>query len=278
MKTKKIILNMVTYLVLLMVAVVVIFPVYVTFVTALKSPAESAANFFALPGSLYLDNFIEVMSDAHFGDYVKNSLLITVCAVGIISIMVPMVSFAISHNMKDRKFFKFLYFFFIVSIFCPFTVLMLPIAQISSKMGLMNQVGLVLIYCAFALGQGVFLYTGYFKSIPLELEEAAKIDGCGILGTFWKIVLPLSKPMFVTIIILNTLWIWNDFLLPLIVLNKSAGMWTLPLYQYNFKSTYSFNYNLAFASFCFSIIPMIIMYAFCQKYIIEGLTAGAVKS
>jgi raffinose/stachyose/melibiose transport system permease protein len=142
----------------------------------------------------------------------------------------------------------------------------------------MNQFGMILLYSTFSLGQGVFLFVGYYKSIPVELEEAASIDGTGILGTFFKIVYPLTKPMTITVIILNTLWIWNDFLLPLLVLNKSATMWTLPIYQYNFKSAYTFDFNLAFASFLFSIIPMIILYAFLQKYIIEGLTAGAIKS
>lgn len=142
----------------------------------------------------------------------------------------------------------------------------------------MNQGGLILIYVAFALGQGVFLFTGYYSSIPVELEEAAEIDGCTTTQTFFRIVFPLAKPMTVTVIILNVLWIWNDFLLPLLILNKSAAMWTLPLYQYNFKSAYTFDYNLAFASFLFSIIPMIIMYILLQKNIIEGLTAGAVKT
>lgn len=278
MTIKKFSLHAVTYTALIALAMLIAFPIYVTFVTAFKSPAESAANFFSLPHTLYLENFIEVMSDEHFSDYCMNSLLVTIGAVGLISIIVPTVAYAISQNMKRNRFFNFLYFFFIVSIFCPFTVLMIPTARVASRLGVMNQVGLVMIYCAFALGQGVYLYTGYYKSIPLELVEAAKIDGCGVLGSFSRIVFPLSKPMFVTIVILNTLWIWNDFQLPLIILNKSADMWTLPIYQYNFKSTYSFNYNLAFASFMFSIIPMIIMYAFCQRYIIEGLTAGAVKS
>ena len=155
---------------------------------------------------------------------------------------------------------------------------MVPLTQLCTKLGLMNQAGIILIYCAFALGQGVFLFVGYYKSIPVELEEAAVIDGCTTTQTFFKIVFPLAKPMTMTVIILNTLWIWNDFLLPLLILNKSASNWTLPLYQYNFKSAYTFDYNLAFASFMFSIVPMIIMYICLQKNIIEGLTAGAVKS
>jgi raffinose/stachyose/melibiose transport system permease protein len=265
------------YIIFTIVVLIVIFPIYITIVTAFKSPEESAINFFALPATLYLDNFKEVMADKNFGNYVRNSVVITVLSVGISTLIIQLVAYAIARNPESR-YYKFLYGFFVISIFCPFTVLMVPIAQLGGKLGLLNQGGLILIYCSFALGQGIFLFTAYYRSIPLELEEAARIDGCTLLGCFRSIVLPLAKPMTSTLVVLNVLWIWNDFQLPLIILNKKASMWTLPIYQYNFKSTYTFNYNLAFASFLFSIIPMILVYACFQKYIIEGLTAGAVKS
>lgn len=278
MTTKKVPVKILAYTFLICVAIVVLFPIYVTVVTAFKTTAESTQNFFALPGSFYLGNFQQIMSDEHFWDYVKNSLMITIVAVGLISITVPMVSYAISREMKTHKYFKVIYVLILLSMFAPFQALMTPLTQLCTKLGIMNQGGLILIYLAFSLGQGVFLFSGYYGSIPLELEEAATIDGCTITQTFFRIVFPLAKPMTVTIIILNTLWIWNDFLLPLLILNKSADMWTLPLYQYNFKSAYTFDYNLAFASFLFSIVPMIIMYIALQRNIIEGLTAGAVKS
>lgn len=275
---KKIFLKLVVYILLLILSAFVIFPVYVTAVTAFKTTEESTQNFFSLPHGLYLDNFISVLSDKNFGYYVMNSIGITVIAVGIISVMIPMVSFAIVRQMKKYKYFKVIYILILLSIFAPFQVIMVPLTQMCTKLGLMNQFGIILIYVAFSLGQGIFLFTGYYRSIPLELEEASCIDGCSTTGTFFRIVYPLAKPMTVTVIILNTLWIWNDFLLPLLILNKSARNWTLPLYQYNFKSSYTFDYNLAFASFMFSIVPMIIFYICLQKNIIEGLTAGAVKS
>lgn len=268
----------VVYILLLLLTAIVVFPIYVTFVTAFKTAEESSKNFFSLPQSFYLGNFKNVMSDSNFGHYVMNSIGITVVSVLIISIMVPMVSYAIARQMKKFKYFKIIYILILLSIFAPFQVIMVPLTQMCTKLGLMNQFGIVLIYTAFSLGQGVFLFTGYYRSIPVELEEAACIDGCTTTGTFFRIVYPLAKPMTVTILILNTLWIWNDFLLPLLILNKSAANWTLPLYQYNFKSAYTFDYNLAFASFMFSIVPMIILYICLQKNIIEGLTAGAVKS
>lgn len=275
---KNVPVKIISYIFLALLAVIVIFPIYVTFVTAFKTAQESSRNFFSWPQNIYIGNFLKVMSDEHFWDYVRNSALITLASVVATGIMIPMVSFSIARCMKKFRYFKILYVVFILSLFAPFQVLMVPLTQLCTRLGLMNQFGIILIYCAFALGQGVFLFVGYYKSIPVELEEAAVIDGCTTTQTFFKIVFPLAKPMTVTVIILNTLWIWNDFLLPLLILNKSASNWTLPLYQYNFKSAYTFDYNLAFASFMFSIIPMIIMYICLQKNIIEGLTAGAVKS
>ncbi len=275
---KKIPLKIVVYALLLMLSAIIIFPIYVTFATAFKTAEESSKNFFSLPSRFYLGNFETVMSDAHFYKYVLNSISITVISVCIIAIMIPMLSFSIARGMKEYKYYKILYGVILLSIFTPFQVIMVPISQLCTKLGLMNQIGMILLYSAFSLGQGVFLFVGYYKSIPIELEEAAHIDGCTVTGTFFRIVYPLAKPMTVTIVILNTLWIWNDFLLPLLILNKSDLNWTLPLYQYNFKSAYTFNYNLAFASFLFSIVPMILLYICLQKNIIEGLTAGAIKS
>ncbi len=267
----------VCYIFLILMSFVIIFPIYVTFVTAFKTAEESTANFFSLPRSLYLGNFQSVMSDPNFSHYVTNSVLITAISITLIAFTVPMVSYAIARTMARHKYFTVIYVLILLSIFAPFQVLMVPLTQLTSRLGLQNQFGLILVYTAFALGQGVFLFVAYYKSIPLELEEAAIIDGCSTSGTFFRIVFPLAKPMMITVVILDVLWIWNDFMLPLLLLNKSAENWTLPLYQYNFKSSYTFDYNLAFASFLFSIIPMMIVYICLQKYIIAGLTAGAVK-
>jgi raffinose/stachyose/melibiose transport system permease protein len=254
-----------------------LFPLYLTVAVAFKTPEQSAQNFFSPPTSFYFENFKKVMSDKYFFTYFFNSLFVTVCSVAVIAVFIPMVSFSIARNGKSR-YYKVMYLFFVSGIFVPFQVLMVPLAQFASRTNLLNRHGLVLIYIAYALCQGVFLFVAYYKSVPLELEEAAEIDGCDMVRTFFKIIYPIVKPMTVTIIILNTLWIWNDFLLPLIILNKHNSSWTMPLFQYNFKSQYTADYNLAFAAFMFSIVPMLIFYAFLQRYIIQGLTAGSVKS
>lgn len=269
--------SVISYIIAIVTALLIIFPLYLTIVIAFKSPEESAKNFFAPPKTLYLDNFSRIIGDSHFFQYVQNSLFITIFSVSIIAVFIPMVAYTISRN-GHNKYYKFLYLYIVSGVFVPFQVLMVPLTHFVSKIHLMNRQGLALIYITYALCQGVFLFVAYFKAVPLEIEEAAEIDGCGILRTFFQIIYPLIKPMTATIVILNTLWIWNDFLLPLLILNRQASFWTLPLFQYNFKSQYTFDFNLAFASFLFSIVPMLIFYAFLQRYIIQGLTAGSVKS
>ena len=136
----------------------------------------------------------------------------------------------------------------------------------------------IIMCVTLASSQGVFLLVNYIRSVPRDLEEAAYIDGCGTVKAYVKIVLPMIRPILATIFVLNALWVWNDFQMPLLILNQSQDMWTLPLFQYNFKSQYSFDYNLAFASYLIAMIPVLIAYACAQKHIVSGLTQGAVKS
>ncbi|MOA35375.1 Trehalose transport system permease protein SugB [compost metagenome] len=145
------------------------------------------------------------------------------------------------------------------------------------NLNLLNQYGLIIQYVTFSLAQGVFLCVGHLKNVPFELDEASKIDGCGTWTTFMKIIYPLMTPILVTITVLNTLWIWNDFQLPLILLNKSSDYWTLPLFIYNFRGEYTFNYPVIFAGLLLTIIPVLILYAFLQKKLIGGLIEGSLK-
>ena len=121
------------------------------------------------------------------------------------------------------------------------------------------------------------MFVNYIRGLPYEIEESAQIDGCSVFQTYVKIVLPLVKPMISTLLIMDTLWIWNDFMLPLLILNRSQAIWTLPLFQYNFKTEYSFNYTMAFTAYLLAMLPMLIIYCMGQKYIVKGLTAGSVK-
>lgn len=265
------------YIILAIGIVIIAFPLYLTVITALKTPEESARNFFAFPSSFYLGNFQQVINKANFLTYVMNSFIITGVSLLIITLILPLVSYSIARNL-NKKYYKFLFGYFTLGIFIPFQVIMIPVSKLMTQLNLLNQAGLILLYVTFSFIQGVFLYVGYIKTLPYELEEAAYIDGCNVWKAYIKIIFPLLKPMTATVFIMNALWIWNDFLLPLLILNKSPKFWTLQLFQYNFKSQYSFDYNLAFSSFLLSMLPIILVYAFSQKHIVAGLTNGAVKS
>lgn len=254
----------------------ILFPLYLVAVTAFKTAPETAESFFSPPRSLHLDNFFTVFQKAEFGRVFLNSIYITVVSAIVIAVFVPMVSYAIARNYHKRLY-RWLYVLFILGIFIPFQVTMLPQIKILSQLGLMNQNGLIIMYATFSLIGNVFLQVGYIRKIPRDMEEAAYVDGASVLKTFFLIVYPVIKPIVVTTVIIHTLFVWNDYLLPLLVLNKDAKMFTLPLFQASFASQYSVDYNTMFAAFFVSIIPVTIVYAIFQKHIINGLLQGALK-
>lgn len=271
-------LSILSYILLSLGLVVIFVPLYLTVITAFKTSKESARNFFSFPSEFYLGNFKEVISSNNFIQYFMNSTMITTISIVLILFIVPLTAYAISRNF-NKIYFKSFFVLLILGIIIPFQVIMLPVSKLMTELNLLNRPGLILLYVTFALTQGVFLYVGYIRStIPKELEEAAYVDGCGKFRTYRSIIFPLLKPITATIVIINAFWIWNDFLLPLLILNRDELYWTLPLFQYNFKSTYSVNYNLMFSSFVLTIIPIMLVYVIFQKQIIAGLTGGAVKS
>ena len=257
--------------------ILVIIPIYLTIINSFKSTSQIMSNFFALPPSFNLDNFKEVLQRNNFFLYVFNSVEITLVQIITVATIIPMASYAIYRNMNQKKYYKFLYYFIVAGIFVPFQVIMLPQVKMMDQLGLLNKSGLMILNTMFSLLEGIFLFVAYSHSIPHEIEEAAFIDGCSVWNMFVRIIYPLMKPITATYVIIRGLHSWNDFLLPLLMLNKSNTYWTLPLFQYNFKGEYAFDYNLLFASIIMSVIPIMIFYAFGQKYIISGLTNGAVK-
>jgi len=275
MKTNKLV-QIGSYTFLIIGMLFVLAPLYLTLTIAMKTPQETAENFFALPSHWYFDNFIEVINKANFFTFVSNSVFITAISILLMLFLIPMVSYAISRNM-NKRYYKLLYLLVMSGIFVPFQAIMLPIYRHMSTLKMLNQTGLIVMYVTLAFAQGIFLCVGFLKNVPLELDEASNIDGSGVWRTFISIIYPLMMPIIATVLILNSLWIWNDFQLPLIMLNRHPDFWTLPLFIYNFKSEYASNYNLAFAGFFISMLPIIILYGFTQKHIIGGLTEGAIK-
>lgn len=256
--------------------ILILFPLYLVVINSLKTLEEAGTNFFTLPSGLNLTNFIELFTNSNYWVFLRNSAKITLISIVLIITIVPSVSYSIARNFKN-KYYKSVYYYLLMGLFIPSQVIMLPITKMMTKLNLLNHTGLIILYASFSLTQGVFLFVNYIRGLPYEIEESAHIDGCNVWQTYTRIVLPLVKPMLSTLLIMDVLWLWNDFMLPLLILNRSKDIWTLPLFQYNFKTEYSFNYTMAFTAYLLAMLPMIIIYCMGQKYIIKGLTAGAVK-
>ena len=256
--------------------ILILLPLWLVLINSFKTLEEAGKNFFALPSGLNFANYQELFSNSNYWVFLKNSFVITVFSLALILIFIPSVSYAIARNY-EKRYYKFVYFYLLMGLFIPSQVILLPVAKMMSQLKMMNHQGLILLYAAFSLTQGVFLFVNYIRGLPYEIEESAQIDGCSVFQIYVKIVLPLAKPMLSTIVIMDTLWIWNDFMLPLLILNRSRDIWTLPLFQYNFKTEYSFNYPMAFTAYLLAMLPMLIIYCLGQKYIVKGLTAGSVK-
>ncbi|MFR8337985.1 MAG: carbohydrate ABC transporter permease [Eisenbergiella massiliensis] len=257
--------------------ILILGPVFVIFINTMKTMQEAGRDFFALPSSFNFDNYKELFSRSDFWSSFRNSLIVTVTSVSLIVIVIPALSHAVARNL-NKKYYKLLYYYILAGIFIPFQVLMLPMVKQMTQIKLLNQFGLILLHLTFSLPTGLFLFVNYIRSLPAEVEEAARVDGCNVFQTYVRIVIHLIKPMIATIIVMDSLGCWNNFMMALLILNKNHSMWTLPLMQYNFKAEYSFNYTMAFTAYIVCMIPIVIVYALGQKYIIKGLTAGAVKS
>ena len=276
MKNKVTISNGMLMVIKLLVVIIFIAPFYISVVYAVKSPEETARTGLSFPTNICFENFTRAIEVSNFWGAMKNSIIVTVCSVLILMVVGSMGAYAIARNIKKRRY-QFLYYVFLSAIMLPFQVVMMPLYMQMKDMNLLNtRIGLILAICGFQLAYNIFIYVGFIRSIPVELEEAAYIDGAGRSTTFWKIVFPLMKPILSSTLILNALTVWNDFQTSLIIAQKDSVR-TIPLTQYFFFGEYNIELNMAFAAFVLAMIPIIILYLIMQKYIISGVMAGAVK-
>ncbi len=278
-KVKKERKNIPVTVLLIIGCLTVFFPLYMTVIIAFKQPSEMTndiAGALMPPSTWSLSNFAQAMEVTDFWHSLLNSALITVSTV-VLSILVhSLAGYAVGRNMDRSKFYKFAYLYMVSGMFVPFAILMMPEVKQTAMMGIDNPVGVVILYIVFQLPQSMLLYTGYLRNIPLELEEAAYVDGASTWRTYWSIIFPNMKPMHATVAVLIAMAAWNDVMTPLVLMSGS-DLNTLPLAQLNFQTAFSTNYNLAFASYLLSMIPILIFYLICQKQIIGGVTNGAVK-
>lgn len=260
---------------LIAASVVILFPLYLTVVVALKTREDFGQSILAWPSRIAWENFPRVIELTHYWNAFANTLFITVGAIILTVFTNSFVAYAIARNMKKPAF-RSLYYYFISAMFIPFPIIMLPIVKLTSVLGLSNQMGLVILYTVYGLAFNVFLYVGFIASLPAELEEAARVDGCGPWQTFWKVIFPLLMPINSTVAIFTCLWTWNDFMLPLVILSK-PDMATLPLVQFALQGRFNTNFTLAFASYLLAMLPLLMVYVVAQRWIISGVTRGAVK-
>lgn len=266
------------YVILILGCLLILLPFYMAIITAFKTPLENMQSYFAPPSSFYLGNFREILTRPGYFKAMYNTFYITVLGIASMIVILPMAAYPIARKMQRSRAYRMLYFFMLIGIFVPFQVKMMPLVKIAGQMGLMNVNGIILLYLAGSVCEGIFLYVGFIESIPSALEEAAYIDGASTPRTYVSVVLPLLKPMIATVAIKDALWLWNDFMLPLLILNKSTQDWTLTLFQYNFKTAFSSDPTLVMTSFLLSMLPVFAAYMVAQRYIIGGLVSGGVKA
>lgn len=265
------------YGLLIIGGILILIPLLVTILSSFKTTKDIVDNFFSWPKPFILDNYQTLLDDG-IKDYFLNSTIITVVSLLAVTLVIPAAAFSIARNMSKRKAFAIMYSLLILGIFVPFQVIMIPITVMMNRIGMANMWGLILLYLTYAIPQTLFLYVGYIKvSVPESMDEAAEIDGADKFTTYRKIIFPMLKPMHATTMIINALWFWNDFMLPLLILNKDSRMWSLPLFQYNYTGQYFNDFGPSFASYIVGIVTITLVYLVFQKHIIAGMSNGAVK-
>lgn len=267
----------VKFAILVVVAIAVLAPIFLVIMNSFKGKLYLSAEPFAFPNAesfVGLDNYINGVEKIGFFQAFGVSLFITICSVAVIILCTSMCAWFI---VRIKAWYtKVLYLLCAFSMIVPFQMVMYPMSQVANRLGIDNMFGIVILYLGFGAGLSVFMFTGFIKSVPLEIEEAAMIDGCGSMRTFFLIVFPILRPTAITVAILNAMWIWNDYLLPTLVLPKEQQ--TIPMAIQFLRGGYgAIDMAAMMAMLVLAIIPIIVFYLACQKYIIKGVVAGAVK-
>lgn len=277
MQKRNIVFNILSYILLTAAALIFVAPIAIVLMNSFKSKFYISGEPFKLPDSETFEgilNYTEGVAKTGFFKAFGWSVFITVFSVAAIVLFTSMTAWYIMR--QKSKFTSALYYAFVFSMIVPFQMVMFTLTKTANTLHLDNPVGIVFIYLGFGAGLSVFMFSGFVKSIPLEIEEAAMIDGCGPLQTYFRVVFPILKPTAITIAILNAMWVWNDYLLPYLVIGSEYK--TVPIAIQYLKGGYgSVDMGAMMAMLVLAIVPIVIFYLFSQKYIIKGVVAGAVK-
>lgn len=269
--------NVLIFTFLLLLSLIFLIPVITVVLNSFKNKFSISQTPFVLPnGDTFVgfENYISGIEDTGFITAFFWSLFITVFSVLVIVVFTSMTAWYITRVKSQPN--RILYYLFVFSMIVPFQMVMFTMSKIANVLKLDNPFGLILIYLGFGAGLSVFIFSGFIKSVPISLEEASIIDGCNAFQTFWRVVFPILKPTAITVTILNTMWIWNDYLLPSLVIGSDYK--TIPIAVQYLKGGYgSVDMGAMMAMLVLAILPVIVFYLSCQKYIIKGVAAGAVK-
>lgn len=262
---------------------VFLMPFYIMVINSFKSRREIFESTTSIPSVWNIENYSKAMERMGMAEAFTNSIIITVFSLLFLVLFSSMAAWVLCRNKS--RYSKIVFFIFVGAMIVPFQAVMLPLVK---WMGMMRfslggfdfsmlgtHYGLIFMYIGFGSSMSIFLYHGFIKGIPMEIEEAAIIDGCSNWKTYTKIILPILKPITVTVMVLNGIWIWNDFLLPFLTVNGKVN--TIPLAMNTFFGAFSKQWELAMAALILAVIPIIIFYFFVQRYIIQGIVQGSVK-
>jgi raffinose/stachyose/melibiose transport system permease protein len=256
-------------------AVIFIIPIYYLFITTFKSSQEALEHPLRIPLHLTLDNYVKALDSMKYFTALKNNLIISIVCIGIVIGFASMAAYAIAR--RKGKIYSYTFFLLLAGIMVPYQMGLLSLYKLISSLHLMNTLtGVILVEACYSLPLAIFLLRNFIESVPIELEEAALIDGCSVFRTFWSITFPLLKPVVATVAILTALSTWNNFLTPLLFLHsREKGVLLLELY----RNVGEFNVDWAslFPMMFLTILPLMLFYLLMQRFIIEGMTAGSVK-
>lgn len=261
---------------ILLLMIIMLLPLFLVVVNAIKPLTEITRNVLALPSSLYLDNITTAYTKMKFPRAFWNTLVITMFSNLGLVLFGTMTGYWLIR--RSNKFNKFLYILFLGAMAIPFQTVMIPLVQVYSSLGMLGSLGTVVFsYWGMGCSTVIFLTYGTIKSIPLEIEEAAIIDGCSQLRLYFSIIFPLLRTIVLTFTILNTFWFWNDFLLPRLIIGNIGELNTIQMALRQFKGEYIARWDYLLGGLCISVIPPLVFFISCQKKMISGLVSGAVK-
>jgi len=275
MKPPRKFFDIILFAITLVIGIIFFFPIYFNLMSAFKSNPEIMRDAIAFPKGIYLESFKYLLTETDYPAAMLNSAILTVVSIILMIIIIPMSAYAIGRT--DNRWTNGIFIYFLFGMMIPFQVYMVPLFKELNMIGLFGTLaGPIVVYIAGSVGFGVLLYTSFLKGVPKEIEEAAAIDGCSKFRTFWNIVFPLLAPCTATMVVLQGLGIWNDFLMPMLVLPSGQAK-TMIVEIFYYVGEFSSRWDMIFAGTTMSLVPVLIAFVALQKYFIKGVSDGAIK-